>query len=348
MRKLATFAFSFAAAMFIAVYFLPTEYILYIAVAMAVLCCVALVFKNDFGKRLTIVLLAAALGLTWFSAYNALFRQPASKYDGKTLRISAEATDYSEVYDYGTRVQANVVIDGKRYKSLIYFYGESIELVPGDIVSADAEISLADTIHGERTLYYAANGYTLKAAVFDVPNILHSETTPSKYYPAKVSKSFEVMMGRLYPEFESSFMKALLLGKDQYVSDDFMQKMERTGLTHVFVVSGLHIGFLMSVISLLARRRRLTAAIAIPVILFFSAMSGFTPSVCRASLMYLMVIAAPLFYRDSDGLTNMLEDKQILDIYKNSSDLDTFVSVLIEKANDAGGRDNITVTAAKL
>ncbi len=50
----------------------------------------------------------------------------------------------------------------------------------------------------------------------------------------------------------------------------------------------------------------------------------------------------------SDGLTNMLDDKQILDIYENSSDLDTFVSVLIEKANDAGGRDNITVTAAKL
>lgn len=50
----------------------------------------------------------------------------------------------------------------------------------------------------------------------------------------------------------------------------------------------------------------------------------------------------------SDGLTNMLEDNQILDIYVNSCDIDTFVSVLIAKANEAGGRDNITVTAAKI
>lgn len=305
MRKLAAFAFSFAAAILVAVYFLPTEYVLYTAVVLAVSGCVGLAFKNDFGKRLTIILLAAALGLTWFSAYNALFREPAAKYDGMTARISAEITDYSEVYDYGTRVQANVVIDGKSYKSLLYFYAESLELVPGDIISANAEISLADTMHGERTLYYAANGYTLKAAVFDTPNVLHSHDTPLKYYPAKVSKLFEEMLDQLYPEFESSFMKALLLGKDQYVPDDFMYDMERSGLTHVFVVSGLHIGFLISIISLLTKRRRLTAAIAVPVILFFSAMSGFTPSVCRASLMYLMVISAPLFYRDSDGLTNI-------------------------------------------
>ncbi|MBE6992268.1 MAG: MBL fold metallo-hydrolase [Ruminococcaceae bacterium] len=305
MRKLATFAFSFAAAVFLAVYFLPTEYVLYIAVALAVLCCVGPVLKNDFGKRLTIILLAAALGLTWFSAYNALFRSPAAEYNGETMRISAEVTDYSEVYDYGTRVQANVVIDSKSYKSLVYFYGQSLELIPGDILSSNAELTLADTIHREPTLYYAANGYTLKAAVFESPNILHPESTPLKYYPAKVSKAFEGMLDNIYPEFESSFMKALLLGKDQYVPEDFMYSMERTGLTHVFVVSGLHIGFLISIISLLARRRRLTAAVSIPVILFFSAMSGFTPSVCRASLMYIMVISAPLFYRDSDGLTNI-------------------------------------------
>ena len=305
MRKLATFAFSFAAAVLVAVYFLPSEYVLYIAVVLAASGCFGFVFKNDFGKRLTIILLAAAVGLTWFSAYNALFRKPAAEYDGMTARISAEVSDYSEVYDYGTRVQANVVIDSKSFKSLVYFYGQSINLVPGDIISANAEMSLADTMHGERTLYYAANGYTLKAAIFETPNVLHSDDTRLKYYPAKVSKLFEEMLDRLYPEFESSFMKALLLGKDQYVSDDFMYNMERTGLTHVFVVSGLHIGFLISLISLFARRRRLTAAIAVPVILFFAAMSGFTPSVCRASLMYLMVITAPLFYRDSDGLTNI-------------------------------------------
>ncbi len=305
MRKLATFAFSYAAAVLSAVYFLPTEYVLYMAAGLAALSCVGTILKNDLGKRLTIILLGAAIGLTWFSGYNALFRLPAEQYDGKTMRISAEITDYSDVYEYGTRAQANVVIDGKSYKSLLYFYASSLELTPGDTISANAELTLADTLYGEHTLYYAANGYTLKAAVLDEPNVLHPDKLPLVYYPARLSKIFENMLDKLYPEFESSFMKALLLGKDQYVSDEFTLQMQRTGLTHVFVISGLHIGFLVSIISLLARRRRLTAAIAVPVILFFSAMSGFTPSVCRASMMYIMVITAPLFYRDSDGLTNI-------------------------------------------
>lgn len=50
----------------------------------------------------------------------------------------------------------------------------------------------------------------------------------------------------------------------------------------------------------------------------------------------------------SDGLTNMVDDNEILKTYLSSCDTDSFVNELIKKANEAGGRDNITVTAAKL
>lgn len=45
----------------------------------------------------------------------------------------------------------------------------------------------------------------------------------------------------------------------------------------------------------------------------------------------------------SDGLTNMLEDSEILHIVRGSSDLEEAVVKLIEKANVNGGRDNISV-----
>ncbi len=305
MRKLATFAFSFAAAVFLAVYFLPTEYDLYIAVGLAVLSSIGYMLKNDLGKRLIIILLASALGLTWYSGYNRLFRQPAEKYDGKDMHISALVTDYSQYLGYGTKVQANIVIDGKSWKSLLYFYSNDVELIPGDVVSVDAKVKLADTIYNESTLIYYSNGYTLKASTSDQPNIYRPEKFPVRFYPAKLAHAMGNMLDRLYPQYESSFMRALLLGDDQYVSDTFLLQMKTAGLTHIFVVSGLHIGFLVSIISLLAIRRRLTAAIAFPVIIFFSAMNGFTPSVCRASIMYIMSMSASLLYRDSDGITNL-------------------------------------------
>ena len=50
----------------------------------------------------------------------------------------------------------------------------------------------------------------------------------------------------------------------------------------------------------------------------------------------------------TDGLSNMLEDDEILKIYLDASDTDECVRELIDKANKAGGNDNITVIAAKL
>lgn len=50
----------------------------------------------------------------------------------------------------------------------------------------------------------------------------------------------------------------------------------------------------------------------------------------------------------TDGLSNMLDDSEILDVYLNAPDLDACVKELIDKANDAGGTDNITVAVAGL
>jgi protein phosphatase len=46
----------------------------------------------------------------------------------------------------------------------------------------------------------------------------------------------------------------------------------------------------------------------------------------------------------SDGLTDMISDQSVLEsLYNHYFDLDTAVSELIDKANEAGGKDNITV-----
>lgn len=45
----------------------------------------------------------------------------------------------------------------------------------------------------------------------------------------------------------------------------------------------------------------------------------------------------------SDGLSNMVEDSEILRIVKTSADIESAVEKLVKTANDNGGRDNITV-----
>ncbi|HEY6145567.1 MAG TPA: Stp1/IreP family PP2C-type Ser/Thr phosphatase [Solirubrobacterales bacterium] len=50
----------------------------------------------------------------------------------------------------------------------------------------------------------------------------------------------------------------------------------------------------------------------------------------------------------SDGLTTMLDDEQIARILTRATSLDAAVRALVDEANRAGGRDNITVVAFRL
>jgi len=50
----------------------------------------------------------------------------------------------------------------------------------------------------------------------------------------------------------------------------------------------------------------------------------------------------------SDGLTSMVRDERIGEILSASTSLDDAVSDLVQEANEAGGRDNITVVAFRL
>ena len=49
----------------------------------------------------------------------------------------------------------------------------------------------------------------------------------------------------------------------------------------------------------------------------------------------------------TDGLSNMVEDEEILRIVKSSRDIVEAVERLIERANENGGQDNIGVILAE-
>ncbi len=55
------------------------------------------------------------------------------------------------------------------------------------------------------------------------------------------------------------------------------------------------------------------------------------------------ISSGDIFLLCSDGLTTMLTPEEMVKIFENDSELPTLAHSLISKANNAGGRDNITV-----
>ena len=73
-------------------------------------------------------------------------------------------------------------------------------------------------------------------------------------------------------------------------------------------VSGMHCGFLLSMLMLLIgkHRHKFIMLIAIPVLVFYALLTGGSPSVIRACIMLSMMLIAALTHRENDGITTLL------------------------------------------
>jgi competence protein ComEC len=108
---------------------------------------------------------------------------------------------------------------------------------------------------------------------------------------------------------EAALLAGLALGERAGLSKKVQEAFSNTGTTHVLAVSGLHVVLVAFVIFLLLRLFRVTkrwaGAGTIAGLIFYTLLTGSPPSIVRATIMAVAVIAGSLFERQGNGL-NML------------------------------------------
>jgi len=117
----------------------------------------------------------------------------------------------------------------------------------------------------------------------------------------------------------ASVAKALLLGDKEYISDDLMLSYSSSGTLHVLAVSGLHVGIIMLVLNFLLQPvkkikngKYIFLALALSGIWFYTLLTGFTPSILRAAVMFSFVIIGKELQRDSSIQQSLLVSAFIL------------------------------------
>ncbi len=309
MRKLAVFAFSFSAAIILTKYAIPIEWLILFAGIFALIGLLALLLRDK--KRLFAMLMAFGLcaGFLWSLAYSNVFIKPYTYLDGQTTEFTAEVSDYPQETPYGVSVYVKIKSEKSKFaaKTLLYADKNAISLVPGDIIKANARVALSTSSYGKETEYYTSKGIFLIAYLKGDLEVKKADKLPLKYYPQYIAKAFKAKVSELYDKNSSPFMTALLLGDRTQLNKDaqLTDAMSSTGVTHVVAVSGMHISFLVGLIMLLTRKRRLGAFICVPIILVFMAAVGNTPSVVRAGVMQMFILFAPLFMRENDNVTSL-------------------------------------------
>ena len=310
MRILATFAFSFAAAVFGAVYGELDPLLLPLGGALALAAVLTGLLVREKGHartRAVLILSGLSVGLLWTALYMSVFFQPARDLDGRTVRLSAVVADWPQAGEYGGyTVVVQAETEGwAKVSAILYTDEQGADLRPGDRIGTVAHCTLGDrTFSGEKITYYTAKGIFLRARAYGRLEILRGEKTVPQYWAAYGSKALKEGIDTAFPEEASGFVRALVTGNRDNLTDQFTTSLQRTGLSHTVAVSGMHLAFLSSLLTyLLGQGRRSTAFFTILWVILFCGIAGNTPSVLRAAVMVLMLQFAPLLNRERDGPT---------------------------------------------
>lgn len=114
---------------------------------------------------------------------------------------------------------------------------------------------------------------------------------------------------QILPEEQAALVLGMLLGKVDQMDDRVYQDFQKTGLVHIFAVSGLNVGFIVLFIAALAGLFHLSRPLAFYLALFsvllYSSLTGWPVSVQRAVIMGILSLVAVYMGRSNQPINGL-------------------------------------------
>ncbi|MGY8927758.1 MAG: ComEC/Rec2 family competence protein, partial [Flavobacteriales bacterium] len=105
--------------------------------------------------------------------------------------------------------------------------------------------------------------------------------------------------------------QALILGNKELLSTEIKTSFSRAGAMHVLAVSGLHVGIILAFLIFVLERfprifsRRAAILISILFIWIYAGITGFSPSVLRATIMFSIIVFGDVFGKQSSRFNSL-------------------------------------------
>lgn len=167
--------------------------------------------------------------------------------------------------------------------------------------------SFYETVKGKflsENCYLSANIYNL-----DEVEIIKAEERPLYYHVVELRD--DIRRGFfLELDYENAALAtAIHLGDKSHFTHDMEQDIRYAGLSHIAVVSGLHLSIVIMMykksFGKLIKNKYVNTAVILIILLAFLVLTGFGKSSVRATIMLLVLILSDLFNRESDSLTSL-------------------------------------------
>ena len=306
LRKLAIFTGAFSLGIFLAQYLLPVDWQLPAGVAALMLACSRLLLRNDRGRRLLLTGVGLALAFGWNWLVIRQVQMPMEALAETEQTVTMTLCDYADKTDYGAK--AVVRVEGLPGKAVYYGDAALLSVAPGQTVTDRVYWKSAARIRDEDVTSFTSKGIFLRAYPRGEAVFGSGSAGAVRWWPARTGQAMREKIAAVFSGDTAAFLTAVLTGDRSGLSADRAADLSEAGLYHILAVSGMHCGFLLTLVVLLLgrHRRRLVAGTMLVLLVFYALLTGGSPSVVRACVMLTMLLAAPLFGRESDGPTSLL------------------------------------------
>lgn len=257
---------------------------------------------------LPLAFITVVVSVALFMGFTHLFVTPVQNtYEDKTCVVTAvqkaEVYKSDSYYVYELDVKE---IDGVSVNTgMILYTDEHIFSDPYDEIQFEA--ILTSSTYGSDL----SKGLYLRAFLLYDPQvkITTPDTKPFMYHIINLRKELRTSLYKELPSDTAAFSSAVLLGDKHALDSNVKELLRICGLSHISVVSGLHLSVLAAVFvklfKFLFRNKYVSSIFTILAILGFALLSGFGIPVIRSAVMLIIFTIGNLIPRRSDSLNSI-------------------------------------------
>lgn len=254
--------------------------------------------------------------------YNSLYKN-IDEIEGEAIVISNKK---EKEYTISYKIKINYLNSSLKYKDTCLYlnvnkknsmdlqYGDKIKF-RGKFVEPEVARNYGGFNYKEYLksikIYGTCNANSVKVIGKDKVNVI-SKIANSNYL------KIEEKLNTLFEKDISSFIKGIVLGDKSNIDKDIQEDFRISGISHILAVSGLHVAYVIIAINLLFKKsfgERNTKFIIILFLFFYMFLTGFSPSIVRASIMNIIILGAGIFHRKNDLATSISLSLLIILIY---------------------------------